>query len=540
MYSSPTLSDKGEKTLDLSWSDKGWKIEAETWRKQSIPSASRDEAGAPEEKQELSTTEEGDLLDLLQGKKLEVRAQGSGMETVHLELHRLVGNPISIDIPAGTIFDAVRSGSPNLVATERERITLKSDEWASLSIPAVCVGRTSKVPDSGDTFEVRRATQEESRMLTPLLERQGVGFAARQAAVWIVAGDATYDDLGTLRQDPAGTGPRVIDERAAAQAMKIVDEAGVDITKKAIWAGRAGIAPKLDEGDVRTWLEDRGKQEVETGAPGTESRSPEGAAEIARCIEILGGGEGVSEKDISAAIVSLDWHGDAAVDPLLEVLENRDPGAGNIVRRLNAVTALGHIGSPKAVDPLKRLTEGEALSDVEKEKAGETVERLTKQRVLYQRQGLSGGAYVLYAFGPRLLDYYNQATDDALNRNLRSPNWEVRLDALAAFLWLNTKKPGRTPVIDTPTVIELLGDEHEDIRTNAAALIATHPVAEAKDALLKALDDGEWPVRLNGVAALEMLGDASAVGPIEKQLADEHVGETAKRALKTLRRKGRR
>jgi hypothetical protein len=87
----------------------------------------------------------------------------------------------------------------------------------------------------------------------PVLERARLDFALRQAAVWIVTVNAGYDDLGRIKFVIENF-PRVIDERAAARAMRLCDEAGIDITRKAIWKDRQQIIAGLEDSDLKAWL----------------------------------------------------------------------------------------------------------------------------------------------------------------------------------------------------------------------------------------------------------------------------------------------
>jgi hypothetical protein len=62
--------------------------------------------------------------------------------------------------------------------------------------------------------------------------------------VWIVTDDADYADLGTLRAVVGAfglSGTRVINQKEAAQAMRLCHEAGIDLRRKAIWKDRAMI-----------------------------------------------------------------------------------------------------------------------------------------------------------------------------------------------------------------------------------------------------------------------------------------------------------
>jgi hypothetical protein len=169
---------------------------------------------------------------------------------------------VVVVIPAGTFF--VSGGSAqNMVSTEEEVLLLSDDSWVSADLDAACANRELDVPDTDVTFSIQRAPQQqELEMLMPVLRDAGVPYDVRQAAVWIVTDDADYDDLGTLVSGFGFGGSRSIQEIETAQAMMIVDEAGIDITRKAIWQDRYLILPALeDEGleveGFRDWLQQR-------------------------------------------------------------------------------------------------------------------------------------------------------------------------------------------------------------------------------------------------------------------------------------------
>jgi hypothetical protein len=91
----------------------------------------------------------------------------------------------------------------------------------------------------------------------PVLDKAKVTFGIRQAAVWIVTDNADYGDLGILVSSPSWQpfgGTRVIQEYEAARAMKICEEAGIDIAQKAIWRDRQEILSGLKDDGLKRWL----------------------------------------------------------------------------------------------------------------------------------------------------------------------------------------------------------------------------------------------------------------------------------------------
>jgi hypothetical protein len=214
---------------------------------------------------------EGDIVDLVKEGKIEVRAEGAGIYTVDVNIRAFVKYPLIVRIPIGTFFES-NTAVQNMVATAETRIWLSSSllipaEWKSVVVRAACANRTRPIPEKHSFFTVQHsAIQQELAQLLPALERAGADLETRQAAVWIVTDNANYNDLGILLRTPSwlpaafldtkqAEGYRVIREGHVAYALKIFDEAGIDVSRYAIWQDRQRIHGALQSGDVKTWLE---------------------------------------------------------------------------------------------------------------------------------------------------------------------------------------------------------------------------------------------------------------------------------------------
>lgn len=208
-------------------------------------------------------TQERDIVDLLAEKKVKIQAQGSGIQRVSVRVRRLVPYPLAIRIPVGTYFVSARRSAQNMVTTAESKARLTTDDWLDISVPAACANRPRDIPGSGDSFTVQRSPhQKELAKLMPVLGRAGVGYATRQAAVWIVTDNASYSELGILVSRPQFQpfgGTRTINEDEAARAMQICDEAGIDVTRKRIWNARKQILQRLKDGKLKKWLEQRSR-----------------------------------------------------------------------------------------------------------------------------------------------------------------------------------------------------------------------------------------------------------------------------------------
>jgi hypothetical protein len=203
----------------------------------------------------LRDLEGRDLSDLIAEKKVEARATGSSIKTVSLRVRRLVDHTVTVRIPPGTFFVSHSSSAQNMVTRRSTTVELKSNEWVDVSVSAACANRERDIPDESHSFSIRRSPhRKELEKLMPALDKAGADFAVEQAAVWIITDNADYDDLGSLVSGFGGFGPRVIGESDAAQAMRIISQAGIDIRRKAIWRNRHEIAAGVDDQELKNWL----------------------------------------------------------------------------------------------------------------------------------------------------------------------------------------------------------------------------------------------------------------------------------------------
>lgn len=193
-----------------------------------------------------------DVTALLAEGKIELEIRGSDITSVTVKLRRRVKHDVRVRIPAGTMFSAGSSSVQDMLALEAGSVELDTGRWTSVSLDAACADIDAAIPGQQDTFTVA-AAPDTLRRLARSLRSEG-DTAVRQAAVWIVSDDANFWSLGTLIY---ATGARVIGPEEAAAAMKLVDESGIDITARTIWADRDGILDGLSKGPLKTWLKER-------------------------------------------------------------------------------------------------------------------------------------------------------------------------------------------------------------------------------------------------------------------------------------------
>jgi hypothetical protein len=174
-------------------------------------------------------------------------ACGDSIHRARLRIRKLVPYPLTVRIPAGTYLVPGDPAAQSMVVTAEDKVRLVSNEWQSTTLVVACANRPKRIPGKNDYFTVRRSPyQTQLIRLMPILNEANVGNDTRQAAVWIVTDNADYDDLGKLVTGSwSGSRVRVISTDAAAQAMKLCADAGIDITCKAIWKDRQEIIKGL-------------------------------------------------------------------------------------------------------------------------------------------------------------------------------------------------------------------------------------------------------------------------------------------------------
>ena len=312
-----------------------------------------------EAKQALKDITEGrDIVDLLAEKKIEIQTQGSGIQNVSVRMRKLVPYPLTVRIPTGGYFVSARQSSQNMITTADSRVRLTGDDWQSVSPSAACANRPRDIPGSSDSFTVQRSPhQQELAALMPILDKAGVDYATRQAAVWIVTDDASYADLGILvtRSAYSGSGgSRTIHERETAQAMMLCEQAGVDLARRRIWNDRIDVLAGLADQRLKTWIEGKGGSLIE----GLKDKNPQvrraAAQKFARLrdekaieplIAVLSDAD--SEVRFAAANALGNMKASQAVEPLIATLKDQDYST-----RTRAATALASIGDHRAVQPL--------------------------------------------------------------------------------------------------------------------------------------------------------------------------------------------
>ncbi len=202
-----------------------------------------------------------DLFDAVDAGLVEVDARGAGAELVTLRIRRTGNAPLVVTAPVATVFEA--DAARDMIARRDGWIALRDDGWHDWTLRAVGRQRDRDPPGPGDLLRLRPPSTV-PRIEAVLAEVQ-VGtytvansptlypprtYVVEQAAVWIADGDADYASM-----EPAITGPRIPPQYAAAFALVFVDRAGIDVTRRRVWADRASIFERLRDQGLNVWYQ---------------------------------------------------------------------------------------------------------------------------------------------------------------------------------------------------------------------------------------------------------------------------------------------
>ena len=218
---------------------------------------------------------EGDIVDLIAGKKIAAEIQGEEIRTVKLRVRRLVPEPVTVRVPVGTLFVSKSGAVQNMVALEALSIPLQSGEWSGRDVSVACTNLHRPIPGGDARFAIQRAPNQKA-LARVMPKLAGQDFAVQQAAAWIITDNARLRDLRSLivqtRTFRAGgfgpgeivsSGP-LISPTDAARAARLCADAGLDITALPIWADRKAMLADVEKGgekDLGEWLKDYSKQQ---------------------------------------------------------------------------------------------------------------------------------------------------------------------------------------------------------------------------------------------------------------------------------------
>lgn len=218
----------------------------------------------------LENFEVYDFKEILEQTKIEIidtmDITGVGGESVSLTpgvklyVRNRHSKPLLLHIPVGMVIKPYDHSHKSMLVNYQRIIAVYGTEWITVSLHCAWLGG-KRFPKSEERCRVVYSPfMSEIQSVIPLFEKQYHGNAMHtamfQATVWIITQNTLYDDLGDILYMKLyeSIGSRIIFEREVVEIMKLCEDAGMDITKKAIWQDRKKIYNGLPEGPLRKWL----------------------------------------------------------------------------------------------------------------------------------------------------------------------------------------------------------------------------------------------------------------------------------------------
>lgn len=222
--------------------------------------------------------------------------QAITLDRISLTIRRKTSFPLVVTIPAGTLFVDPSFGSESYEMISIEPVTVRLDaESTEVWVPAATLTLLQGIPrpsarelrfherefngqkislyrdfnHRGRSFSVAQLGSDlELETLLQLIAVDGsFQFATRQAAVWIAARNASYRSFRVLNNDGlwyigplSESAEPLIGPEEAAAAMRLCEQAGIDVKSKVIWTDREEILRNLQDETLREWLQSRKEQ----------------------------------------------------------------------------------------------------------------------------------------------------------------------------------------------------------------------------------------------------------------------------------------
>ncbi len=197
------------------------------------------------------------IVDLLEQETITYTLTSGSINQLGLEIRNTSDRDIQVAIPAGTFFINADPESQNMVVVHDASLALSPAAAGDVLLAVACANLHLSEPTQENSFTIERDPTPAT--LTYLIDRlndAGAEYPVQQAAIWIVTDDAAYDELGMLVKDTR-FGQSVITEDDALQALKAVDETGINIHRLAIWEDFSQLAANISDPQLTAWVADQ-------------------------------------------------------------------------------------------------------------------------------------------------------------------------------------------------------------------------------------------------------------------------------------------
>jgi len=171
------------------------------------------------ENQRLTLT----LFEAIEKKYVLFSAWGKNIESSNIEIKNVSELNLNLTIPLGTYLGANSNSYQNMILTKAQNIVLDAENTVKSTVSTACMNMYRSIPKSSNDFGITQLPDNDLRTkVIKELNRGNYSFRIIQAAIWIVTDNASYEAMGTLKNND---GTRVINNQDYTAASAIVNRA---------------------------------------------------------------------------------------------------------------------------------------------------------------------------------------------------------------------------------------------------------------------------------------------------------------------------
>ena len=151
----------------------------------------------------------GDLIDLIEDGTITADVRGkSNHAEMTMEVTNKTSKPVEVTVPIGVYFVSRNSTTPHMVVRNPQTFTVLANDTVTRTIDASYYSPDrGGTPSKDDTFNIRKFNNAKLERVLKLCHERNEAWLITQAAVWIVVGDMTDDELREKLQYSDGSSP---------------------------------------------------------------------------------------------------------------------------------------------------------------------------------------------------------------------------------------------------------------------------------------------------------------------------------------------
>ena len=201
------------------------------------------------------------VFALVKSGRLQLTMEGDEIFRVLATTHRLVKEDLAISIPPGAYLQSGDHRVADMIATHGAEISLTSDGYLGSRVAAASASMRRHVGGVRQRFRILPTppNPDLARLVAYFCLKLPT-YRLRQAAIWAITDNASYEDLQKYVTPLTGADYLVIEDEdrefdagEAVNTLMILDAAGLDVHNFALWRDRQEIFWQLVEEDVDGW-----------------------------------------------------------------------------------------------------------------------------------------------------------------------------------------------------------------------------------------------------------------------------------------------